>query len=196
MKPKDRLARALGLDGNPLRRRVDRAESAIAIGLAVLFLACAPLLAIWASQWSRQAGQDEQRAQRAWHQISAVTLEAAPLPPAQQLYALQWNDAQVLAQWTTPGGATRTGEILTMAGTQAGQSVRIWVTPAGELTGPPLSPDQLSLRVMVATGLTPAGLAAALLGLGCVVRWVLNRRRLAAWESDWARFEPRWTRHR
>jgi hypothetical protein len=197
MKPTaNRLARALGLDGNPLRRGVDRVEAAITLGLAAIFAATAPLLAVQAGQWARHAGRDEQHAQRAWHQISAVTLQSAPLPPAAELYALEWNDAAVLASWAAPDGAARTGEILTTGGTRAGQPVRVWVNASGGLTGPPLSANQLSMRVGAAAALAPAGLAMALLGVGWLARWVLNQRRLAAWESDWALFEPQWTRHR
>jgi hypothetical protein len=37
-----RLARALGLDGNPLRRATDRAEAWIRIGLVAVFLVAGP----------------------------------------------------------------------------------------------------------------------------------------------------------
>jgi hypothetical protein len=43
-----RLARALGLDGNPLRRATDRALTWIRIGLLAAFLASGPLAAIGA----------------------------------------------------------------------------------------------------------------------------------------------------
>ena len=196
MKPKVRLARALGLDGNPLRRGVDRLEAAITLGLIAVFVAAAPLLAVLASQWAQRAGQDELHAQRAWHQIQAVTLQSAPLAPAAGLYALEWSDTVVQARWAGPDGAARTGEILTAAGTRAGQPVRVWVNAAGRLTGPPLSASQLGMRVIAAAALTPAVLGMTLLGIGWLARSVLNRRKLAAWESDWALFEPQWSRHR
>ena len=40
--PAARLARALGLDGNPLRRASDRAEAWIRVGVLVVFLAALP----------------------------------------------------------------------------------------------------------------------------------------------------------
>ena len=40
-----RLARALGLDSNPLRRASDRAEARIRIGLVAIFLIVGPLAA-------------------------------------------------------------------------------------------------------------------------------------------------------
>jgi hypothetical protein len=43
-----RLARALGLDGNPLRRASDRAEAWIRVGLVAVFLIAGPLAALGA----------------------------------------------------------------------------------------------------------------------------------------------------
>jgi hypothetical protein len=51
-------------------------------------------------------------------------------------------------------------------------------------------------RVIGAQVLAPAGLAVLLFGVGGLVRWLMNRRRLAAWETGWATTGPRWTRHR
>jgi hypothetical protein len=196
MKPKVRLARALGLDGNPLRRGVDRLEAGITLGLIAAFVAIAPLLAVLASQWAHRAALDELHAQRAWHQVSAITLQAAPAAPSAELYAVEWNDAAVRARWAGPGGTARTGEILTAAGTRAGQPVRVWVNADARLTGPPLTSSQLGMRIIAAAALAPAGLALAFLGIGWLAHWVLERRKLAAWESDWARLEPQWSRHR
>ena len=47
-----------------------------------------------------------------------------------------------------------------------------------------------------AKALAPAALAVLLLGLAWLVRWLMNRRRLAGWEADWALTGPRWTRRR
>jgi Protein of unknown function (DUF3592) len=190
-----RLVRTLRLDGNPLRRGVDRLESGIILGLLAAFLICAPLLAIAAGQWAHRAGQDQQHAQRAWHQTSAVVLRSEK-PPTPNIYTWPWDDVQVPASWTAPGGLQRTGDVLAAARIRAGQTVRIWVDESGLQTGPPLSASQLAMRVTGATALTPAFLAVALLGIGGLAHWLLNRRKLAAWESDWAYVEPQWTRHR
>ena len=61
-----RLARALGLDGNPLRRASDRAETWIRIGLLAVFLIAAPIAAPAAGGWAHHAG------------IIAGPVEAAP----------------------------------------------------------------------------------------------------------------------
>jgi hypothetical protein len=47
-----RPARALGLDGNPLRRASDRAEAWIRIGLLAVFLIAGPMAALGAGGWA------------------------------------------------------------------------------------------------------------------------------------------------
>ncbi|HEY7145955.1 MAG TPA: hypothetical protein VH637_17080 [Streptosporangiaceae bacterium] len=189
-----RLRRVLGADRNPLRRPVDRLEIVIMLALVIAFLSCAPLLAAAAGQWTRAAGQDEQRGQRGWQQISAVVLRSGQ--PTGDLYPLQWDAVRVPARWSAPDGGQRTGKILTTGSLGAGDMVRVWVNQSGQLTGPPLSGSQLSMRVTSAIALAPAILATVLLGAGWLARSMLDRRRLAAWESDWAQVAPHWTGQR
>src|SRR2546429_4454483 len=73
-----RIARRLRVDRNPLRRPVDRLQAGIMAGLLAAFLAAAPLAAAAASGWAHAAGLREQHAQRSWHQVPAVLLQAAP----------------------------------------------------------------------------------------------------------------------
>ena len=61
-----RLARALGLDRNPLRRASDRAEAWIRIGLLAVFLIAGPVAALGAGGWAYHAG------------ITAAAVHAAP----------------------------------------------------------------------------------------------------------------------
>jgi len=76
----ERLARKLGLDSNPLRRRTDRIVACLGAGLLAAFLIGAPLLAIAAAHVAGHLGAAEQRAQRSWRQVSAVLLRNAPAP--------------------------------------------------------------------------------------------------------------------
>jgi hypothetical protein len=193
MTRRQRLTRALGLDGNPLRRRADRLETIVLFGLSALFLICAPLLAVTAGQWTHQAGLAQQRAERGWRQVSAVALQSAPSADA---YSAQWADLGVLAKWVAPGGIQRIGEVPASADIKAGQSIRVWVNGSGWLSGPPLSARQLSTRVIGVAVLMPAVLAVVLLAIGSLARWLLNRGKLAGWEADWALVEPQWTRQR
>ncbi len=191
-----RLARRLWMSNNRLRRRTDRIEAWITAGLLVVFLVGAPLSWFAAGRWAEQGVVREQHAQQSWHQVAAVLLEAAPAEP-QFEFGLPWNPAVlVLAHWIGPDGKDQIGQIPVKAGSWAGRTVQVWVDTLGRPTGPPLPPSVLAERVASAKTLAPATLALLLLGLGWLVRRVMDRRRLAAWEADWALTGPRWTRRR
>jgi hypothetical protein len=74
--PAARLARALGLDGNPLRRASDRAEAWIRVGVLVVFLAAGPPAAIGAGHWAYHA------------EITAARVQAARAGTAAPLHSL------------------------------------------------------------------------------------------------------------
>jgi hypothetical protein len=53
-----RIVRALGFDGNPLRRASDRAEAWIRAGLLVIFLTGGPIAALFAGLATAHAGAE------------------------------------------------------------------------------------------------------------------------------------------
>ena len=80
-----RLARALGLDGNPLRRASDRAEAWIRAGLIAVFMIAGPLAALGVGGWAYHAGATVARVQAApaYHvkaAVPATTVTPADLP--------------------------------------------------------------------------------------------------------------------
>ena len=192
MTRRERLARRLGLDANPLRRRTDRMAACLGAGLLVVFLAAAPLLVLATISWAGHSGAAEQRAQRNWHQVSAVLLRAAPAPAAfaSGLYGGTW----VPARWTAPDGRSRTGEIDVTTGLAKGQAVPIWVDPAGFPTGPPLTHRAVQARTVLAAAVAPVVLAIVLGFLAGVGRWIIDRRQLASWDAAWASVGPQWTK--
>jgi hypothetical protein len=191
-----RLARQMGLGRNPLRRRTDRIEAWISAALLAVFLIGAPLFASGLGNWVHRGGLAEQRAQQSWHQTPATLVAAAPRLPM-YAFRLSWQTTvPAQARWLGPAGQALSGEVPAPAGTRAGQTVQIWVDGSGRVTGAPLGSAELTRRVISAEVAAPAALAVLLLCLAGVARWLLNRRRLAAWETAWASIGPRWSRHR
>jgi hypothetical protein len=192
-----RLARRLGLDRNPLRRRTDRIEVWIMVGLLALFLIGVPLSWLGIGRWVQQSGLREQRAQQSWHTVPAVVVKGQREQP-QYMFRLPMNSTvPVLARWQVPGGQRQANEVaVPAADAQTGSRVQVWVDRAGQVTGPPLAGSQLTKRVIGAQVLAELTLAGLLLVLAGLVRWQLTRRRLADWESEWATTGPGWTRHR
>jgi len=107
-----RLARAFGLDRNPLRRATDRAEAWIRAGLLVVFLIAGPIAALSAGHWAYHPGTTAAQVPAApAHRVLSAALQQAPtttdLPRVGQ-------GGRVWAG--TPGEGTgrsaRTGEVL------------------------------------------------------------------------------------
>ena len=75
-----RLARRLGVDGSPLRRRTDKIAACAAALLLAVFVTGAPLLSVAAAGGPAGTAATELRAARSWHQVSAVLLQDAAAP--------------------------------------------------------------------------------------------------------------------
>jgi hypothetical protein len=184
-----RALRGLWPDRNPLRRGVDRLEAVIAGALAVAFLVITPLSAMTAARMAHGADTATARAQQAaWHPVPAVLLKAAPVSH------YTTDRPRVLARWTAPDGGTHTGIVLAPQGTPAGSTVRIWVDASGQVTGAPLQPMEVRNQTLLAAVLASLAVTFVLLGAGLLAHCVLERRRAAAWDTDWGSTEPQWTR--
>jgi hypothetical protein len=186
-----RLARRLGLDGNPLRRRTDKIAARLAALLLAMFLIGAPVLSVTAIGWAGRAGAAGQQAARSSHQVSAVLRQAAPAPSFSR-EALGFTLVQ--ARWTAPDARARAGPIPVSAGLAAGHTVPLWVDKAGLPTGSPPSHAAVLAREATAALVATAALGIVLLCLAWAGRWVLDRRRFADWETAWATVGPQWTR--
>jgi hypothetical protein len=183
------LARRFALDRNPLRRKSDRIEGWILLAMTVAFVPLTLLTAAGASHWVQQSGSRE-RAGLPLQQVQAVLLQAAPATdPAVD------GSASILvrARWLEDG-ATHVGVVPVVPGTARGTKVQIWITKQGKVASPPLTPAQRSAREVAAIVLAPAAVALTLWLLLCLLRWPMNRHRLASWAVSWTSVGPRWSR--
>ena len=187
-----RLGRMLAGDDNPLRRPVDKLESAIVAGLVVAFLIAAPLLAVFAAGVTRAAGNREMRAETNWTpgngRPAAKRRGRRDRPGRRSGYLL--GDCEVdHARWRAenrPGGSCAQRA-------SAGQRLSVWATPAGQLTRPPLTKAELAERTIMAAAAVPTGLAVLLAIAFGVTRVVGNRRRMGCWAREWSATGPRWS---
>jgi hypothetical protein len=187
--------RGLWPDRNPLRRASDRLQAAVVAAALLAFLIGGPLIAIGAGHWAGAIASRVQRAQQAsWRQVPAVLLANAGSSLSVGYSGVA--AAEVRARWTAPDGEVRTGEVPAPAGTVKGATVRIWVDSTGQLTGPPLRPDQATGQAFLAAVTAPLVLGFVILCLASVTLRVLDRRKMAAWDADWQTTEPRWTSRR
>lgn len=184
-RPLRRLARRLR--PNALRRPSDRAEYALVALLVAAFLATvavAPFLG---------ARIDQSQSAAAEHLRPAVAVLSAGGPYGNGLAGNGW----AIARWRAPDGQQRTGTLTTLTAPEIwnaspGSRVQVWLTSSGAPAIPPPGPGTTLFTTVSIIML--AGIALMICYWLC--RVILDRRRLAAWESAWARVGPRWTTHR
>lgn len=176
-------------DRNPLRRGTDRMETVVLILLAVLFLAGAPLSALAAGAGVHSVAQRDELAQQASRYQVTATIERAVggSSPGGNL------TTAVVARWTMPDGKVVHTEMAVAIGYTPGSTVRVWTTPAGKLTTPPMSEAQVTSLTDLGAVAGVAVLALAVTVAGVLARWWLGRRRMAAWDADWRVTGPRWS---
>ncbi len=185
-----RLAR-LVTGRNALRRPVDRIEGAI---LVALYAAFGVAVAI-ACMVGTHTYQVQRAATVGLRPASAVLLRDGP--SADSLGRV----GQAEARWFVPGGGEKSGVLTTatapdIAGAVAGARVPVWLDRSGQPTGPPADQAVMIIYSLVAGAMVVAPAGMVLFGVYALCRVVLDRRRLAAWESAWDRTGPSWTTRR
>jgi hypothetical protein len=183
-----RVLRGLRPDRNPLRRGLDRAETAVLGVLLAAFLAAAPFAANAAGSWTYAASAREAQAQQAALRQVPATLRQAATP-----WDLSEGGAEAQARWKAPDGQVRTGEVFVTNVAPAGSTVMVWVNESGQLADSPLQHGQVTGRAVIARVLAVAVLAVVLIIVGWAAHRALDRRRLAAWDADWLAVERRWS---
>lgn len=186
-----RVIRGLWPSRNPLRRATDKAETAIVAGLIAAFLLGAPAASMAASHWAAATGQGAEHVTR--YKVDAVLLQDTPGP-----YYTMYGPVVMpaLGTWTAPDGSVRTGLIKAGFGRHAGAKVAIWTNQSGKVIGPPPGRGQTSTQQALATVSAFVLTGLATLVAGMIALGALNRRRLAAWETEWRVTGPKWTSRR
>lgn len=189
-----RALRGLRPDRNPLRRTVDRVEAFLLAALFVAAAVSAPFAARAASGVAYASALRAEQAQVASiHQVRAVL--AQPAPSASDGYTVT-SLVPVQAAWTSVTGTRRSGQVLAPAGSPKGTAVTVWTDAGGDLTSPPLQLSQVAGQAEVAAAGAVVAIVLLWLSGSVIARYVLNRRRMAAWEADWIVTSRVWNRQR
>jgi hypothetical protein len=156
--------------------------------LVIVFLAAAPFVALASGSWALATARQAQLAERASSfQVPALVLK--PEAPSGGWY----GDLGAQARWTAHDGTVITGNIPVPLGAAAGSTQWLWTTADGQLANPPLEDSQVTGQAHVAEGFSVFTLAVLLTITGLVTRWTLDKRRMAAWDTEWRSTGPRWT---
>ena len=185
-----RWARML-MGRNELRRSCDRVEGAVVLLLLAAFLAVVGgAFVLGAHIYARQRAEAARL-----HPGLAVLTHSGP-------YNTGLNAAgEASARWHAPDGQPRSGMLTTVNtpgiwDAAAGQRVQVWLTTAGApVPAPPGTPEVTFTAIVIGFSAT-CGAGTVLLGGYGLTRLLLDRRRMAAWESAWELTGPRWTPRR
>jgi hypothetical protein len=184
MRRAGRVVRGLWPDHNPLRRTSDRAEAGILAALVTAFLLGTPLIALAAWHLAMTTSFTTTTAERAgWRPVPAQLVTSAPFSYG--------YDVMVPARWRTPDGAEHHGRIRVPPGTRAGTVVTVWAGQTGLLTRGPLTPSQTRIQATFSAVMAVPCWGVLLLCTGVLSRRLLDSRRLAAWDADWAAVDRR-----
>ncbi|MBQ1099541.1 hypothetical protein KBY55_26640 [Streptomyces sp. b94] len=180
---------------NPLRRRTDRTQGWVALGilLAVLVAAPATMFAVGDTAYRHYRSTAEHEARTRDHR-PAVLVHDAPRHPEPGSDEAKKSRYPVKVRFTGPDGAARTGRTDVEPGLPADSTVLVWVDAAGEITEPPLTSEQIRSRTMGWAILAFLGVVLAGLAAHAATALVLRRRNLAGWDAAWAATAPRWSR--
>jgi hypothetical protein len=175
---------------NALRRPVDKIEGVVLVALsAALLVAVAAAVILGTHTY-----QSQRAASAHLRPAVAVLIQAGPL------YGNLAYRGRAEARWRDPGGGEQTGMLTTMTtpgiiGAAAGARIPVWLDRSGQPAAPPGQVAMIVNALTAAAGLA-GGAAVALLICYALCRLVLDRWRLAAWESAWSLTGPRWTTRR
>ncbi|GAA4833497.1 Rv1733c family protein [Kitasatospora terrestris] len=175
--------------GNPLRRGSDRVQwwlGSVLLATAVLALPAAAAAGFATYRAQLHAGQTASATRQP---VEARLTADAPL-------ADSGTPAKVpaTAAWTTADGATRTASVQVWSGERAGSTVTVWTDARGAVVPAPVTRGQAAQD-----GWLTAATLATTVPLLCLCAWkgsllLLDRRRLAQWDTEWTLVEPHWTR--
>jgi hypothetical protein len=186
-----RVLRGLRPDRNPLRRTSDRVETYLLMALFLVAAAGAPFAALAASHAAHDAALHAEQVQMASrHQVRAVLTQPAGSGVG---YTLT-SEVPVQATWTSVAGVRRAGDVIAPAGSPKGTAVTVWTDTAGDLTSPPLLNSQVAGQADMAAVCAIAGVGVLYLCEAAVLRRVLHKRRISAWDADWEVTARAWNR--
>ncbi|MDX1873640.1 hypothetical protein SBI67_16095 [Mycolicibacterium sp. 120266] len=168
---------------HPLSRRSDRIQARVLALAVMMALVAIPMCVSPARAYQAEVLSRSETQLRTLRPVDAVVLppaaSASPsrTPSAARVVRVQWKSAFV----------ERTADVQTRAIARPGDHIRIWLNAHGDPTAAPLSPSDATGQA-VAYGIAIwLSITVACAVLYLLMRRMLDRGRLAAWEHEWRR---------
>lgn len=174
----------------PMRRKVDRFESAVVV-LAVLTMILAIPFAVWTGSATREAAAHRAATS---HRTDAILLEDAPRRMTAETGELAAMDVRVRARWHTADGTPREGNISAPPGARAHSTAPVWLDENGRVTQQPPGPGGVQATAALTGFAAYVAVGMVVFGMVALLRWQLDRIRAAQWAHEWELVAPIWTR--
>ncbi|TJZ59379.1 hypothetical protein FCH28_02125 [Streptomyces piniterrae] len=166
------------------------AEAWLVLVTGVLMAVVAPVAGISAAD-AVSAAHERQFQDR--HSVSAVLTEDPPARVSVDSTGGSAARVHATVRWTAADGTARTGETAVAPHLKAGDRTTAWLNGHGVLLRDPVSPSEARVE-SIAIGTVAASGTCLLLLIGeRAGTALLNRRRAAQWEREWAEIDP-WRR--
>jgi hypothetical protein len=177
---------------NPLRRRADVVEAWVVLGAFVLTVLAGVLAGLFAAG-SVEHGLARERTLRR-PTVARVVTRVPVKPSAREEHAPAGERVWTEVRWTAADGSSHTGRIRVRSGSGPGTPVTVWTDPRGRLVNRPVTASEAAFRATLVGLLVGVSAAAVPCVAGLAVRGRLERRRMRAWDTEWARLGPQWGR--
>ncbi|QIZ38675.1 hypothetical protein FDZ84_34390 [Saccharopolyspora sp. ASAGF58] len=189
------LSHALSPRPNPLRRRLDRVQALLVLGLLIAALTVVPMVAITWGRATYEANQHAAAVAAATrHEVDAVVIGE----PTEQVLAanpdFQVTSHRAEVRWAGADGAPRAETVEVPPGSKVGSKIPLWLDAAERVTTAPPSASQVrASAVGFAFGIIFVGEALCFVLIVCV-RAMADVRAERAWHREWEIVGPKWTR--
>ncbi|MGM9442885.1 hypothetical protein [Streptomyces murinus] len=176
---------------NPLKRRADVVEGWVVLGVGLLTVLAGVLAGLMVA---RSVTQGLARERADWRPTVAHVVAAVPDAHAGRRHISHDARGWAEVRWTVADGSVHTGRVRVAAGDRVGTGVTVWTDSHGHLVGSPVPPGQAAFRADLVGTLAGLGTALVPFAAGFLLRARLERRRMTAWDTEWARLGPQWGR--
>ncbi|MEU9117643.1 hypothetical protein AB0D04_39415 [Streptomyces sp. NPDC048483] len=173
----------------PLRRRCDVAESWLVAATALLMAVAAPAAGVTAANavTGAAARQSQDR-----HGVAAVVTKNPPARIGADPTGGVGGRVPTTVRWTAANGTSRTGETMVRADLRAGDRTTAWLDGRGALLRDPVSEGEARVQSIAVGTVAAGGTCLLLLAAERAGGALIERRRYALWEREWAEEDGRW----
>ncbi|KIZ14925.1 hypothetical protein [Streptomyces natalensis] len=175
----------------PLWRGCDVAQAWLVLITALLIAVAAPAAGVTAAQAVAGAAARQSHDR---HGVAAVVTEDPPVRIGADPTGGVGGRVHATVRWTSADGASRTGVTTVPSDLRAGDRTTAWLDGRGVLLRNPVTDGEARIQSIAVGTVASGGTCLLLLAGERGGRALIDRRRYALWEREWAAGDTQWGR--